>query len=157
MDKRAQLSNGTWMSRSRKELTACINRNGVICKLKQAFSELNFWIIFILSRTFTSIGFIIKNFEFLTYLSPAATCMHYYNINLLLFSQTEFKLLAKQNKWFSGENLIVFVSFNFVFDNTSLDLILCVLWWNNMFPHSRKCFSNIHNVSSLLHISQSLQ
>ena len=133
------------------------NRNGVIRKIKQAFCGkfLNYFDFF--PHTFTSNGRIIKHLELLTYLFPAASCMHYYVIILLQFSQIEFELSAKWNRWFSGENLIVFVSFNFVFDNTFLDYILCVLWRNNMFSHSRKCFSNIHNVSSLLHISQSLQ
>ena len=74
---------------------ACINRNGVIRKIEQTFFEVNSLIILIFPHTFTSIGLIIKNLEFLTYLSPAASCMHYYDINRLQFSQIEFELSAK--------------------------------------------------------------
>ena len=72
-----------------KELMACVNRNGVICKIKQAFSEVNSWIKYFLP------GLLLKIFEFFTYLSPAASCMQYYDINLLQFSQIEFELSAK--------------------------------------------------------------
>ena len=47
------------------------------------------------SHTFTSIRLIIKNLEFLTYLSHTASSMHYYDIYLLHFSQIEFELSAK--------------------------------------------------------------
>ena len=79
-----------------KELMACVNRYGVlICKIKRAFSDVNSWIILIFSHTFTSVRLIIKNLECFTYLSPAAFCMHYCDINLLQFSQIEFKLSTK--------------------------------------------------------------
>ena len=53
------------------------------------------------SDTSTSIGLIIKNLEFLTNFSSAASCLHYYEINLLQFSQIEFELSAKINRSFS--------------------------------------------------------
>ena len=65
---------------------ACVNRNGIIRKIKQVFSEVNSGSILIFSHTFTSVRLIIKKLEILTYLSPAAFCMHYYDINLLHFS-----------------------------------------------------------------------
>ena len=79
-----------------KELMACINRNGVFRKIKQAVSQVNSWIILICFLTpLPLLGLIIKNREFLTYLSPAASYMPYYDINLLQFSKTEFELFAK--------------------------------------------------------------
>ena len=71
---------------------ACIERNGVICKIKQAFSEVNSRIIlfFLLIRLPLS-GLLFKILIFLRTLS----CMHYHDINLLHFLQIEFELSAK--------------------------------------------------------------
>ena len=47
-----------------KALMAYANRIGVIRKIKQAFSEVNSWIIMIFSHSFPSVGLFIINFEF---------------------------------------------------------------------------------------------
>ena len=43
----------------------CVSRNGVIRKMKQAFSDVNSRIILIFSQSLTSIGLIIKIVNFL--------------------------------------------------------------------------------------------